>query len=102
MIRRRLLHWTEFTDYPPGTPYAAEWNHYRRIVCRLLTEGHAGRWIVIKGDAIIGFWDTLAEAEAAGEVIKPVMLKRVLEWEPVIQFFPRVPIGLQSGHEHDT
>ena len=41
-----------------------EWNFYRREVGRLLAEGQEGSWLLIKGDDIIGIWDTQEEAEA--------------------------------------
>ena len=39
---------------------------YFRELPRLLEEGHEGRAALIKGDAIIGLWDTPADAYQAG------------------------------------
>ncbi len=61
----RFVHWTELKDNMSGWAYATEWNYYIRIVCRLLTEGHQGRWVAIKGESLIGFWDTLTGAETS-------------------------------------
>jgi hypothetical protein len=94
--RGRYMHWTELAENTSDWPYAAEWNFYRRLVGRLLTEGHAGRWVVIKGESLIGFWDTLAEAETAARerALQPVLLKRILEWEPLI----RLSLRAQGWH----
>jgi hypothetical protein len=85
--RSRYVHWTELAEDTSDWAYAAEWNYYRRLVGRLVTEGQTGRWLVIKGEALLGFWDTLAEAETyvRERALRPVLLKRVLEWEPVIR-----------------
>jgi hypothetical protein len=45
-------------------PIAQEWNTYRREVQRLLDEGREGQFILIKGEEIIGIWDTEEEAES--------------------------------------
>ena len=46
----------------PGSPLAVEWEFYRREVGRLLAEGNEGKHIVIKGEEIIGLYDTHIEA----------------------------------------
>src|SRR5271154_6316878 len=56
-----------YRDLPasrPGSPPDPEWNFYRREVGRLLDEGHEGRWVLIKGEQIIGIWNTREEAKA--------------------------------------
>jgi hypothetical protein len=41
---------------------------YRRVLPRLLQEGHAGKYAIIKDDQIVSIWDTVGEAlQAAGE-----------------------------------
>ena len=94
--RSQYAHWTELAEDKSDWPYAAEWNYYRRLVGRLVTEGQTGRWVVIKGESLVGFWDTLAEAETAAleRSLQPVLLKRVLEWEPVI----RLSLRAQGWH----
>jgi hypothetical protein len=49
-------------DLPPGDVLEQEWNTFRRERPRLLAEGNEGRWSLIKGDEIIGVWDTMREA----------------------------------------
>jgi hypothetical protein len=50
----------------PGSQIETEWNLFRRELPRLLAEGHEGRWILIKGEEIIGLFDTDAEARGVG------------------------------------
>jgi len=41
---------------------------YRRQLPRLLHEGHAGKYAIIKDDQIVSIWDTVGDAlQAAGE-----------------------------------
>jgi len=41
---------------------------YRRQLPRLLQEGHAGRYALIKDDQVVSIWDTVGDAlQAAGE-----------------------------------
>jgi hypothetical protein len=40
----------------------AEIATYRRELRRLLAEGHAERFVLIKGDEVIGVWDTSDDA----------------------------------------
>jgi hypothetical protein len=47
-------------------PLEAEANTYRREVARLLAEGHAGRYALIKGDEVVSIWDTQRDALQAG------------------------------------
>ena len=49
-------------DMQPGSVIEQEWNTFRRERPRLLAEGHEGRWVLVKGDSIIGIWDSRHEA----------------------------------------
>ncbi|MBL8793047.1 MAG: hypothetical protein JNM56_04020, partial [Planctomycetia bacterium] len=60
------IHYTELPEATPESRLQREWNTYRREAARLLAEGHAGRHVLIKGEAIIGLWETDAEAIRAG------------------------------------
>jgi hypothetical protein len=44
----------------------AEIRTYFRELSRLLQEGHEGRAVLIKGDQVIGIWDTPGDAYQAG------------------------------------
>src|SRR5258705_169396 len=50
--------YTELAAAEPGSPLAVEWEFYRREVGRLLAEGNEGRFVLIKGEAVIGLFDT--------------------------------------------
>ncbi len=52
---------------PPGLEVLrAEIATYFRELPRLLAEGHEGRFVLIKGDQIVGIWDTSGDALQAG------------------------------------
>jgi hypothetical protein len=59
------LHNTELLPSQPGSVLGVEWELYRREVGRLLAEGNEGKHIVIKGDQIIGLYNTHLEALGA-------------------------------------
>lgn len=58
----RRVHYTELAPAAPTSLHAREEETYRREVGRLLAEGHAGEFVLIQGDDIIGFWPTRKEA----------------------------------------
>ncbi len=82
----QIIHWTQL---PEDTgPLATESNFYRREVGRLIAEGHERRWVLIKGEKIIGIWDTRDEAlTVATERFfqQSVLVKQILEWEPLLR-----------------
>ncbi|MBM3983460.1 MAG: hypothetical protein FJ304_24965 [Planctomycetes bacterium] len=84
--RRSVIHWTEL---PEDTgPLATVSAVYRREAGRLMIEGHDGRWVVIKGEEIVGIWDTRTEAFAVADKrypLEPVFVKQILEWEPLVR-----------------
>lgn len=56
----------DLPDLPEGSRFADEWRAYKREVLRLLAEGHAGRYVLVKGDQVLSVWDTLRDARQAG------------------------------------
>jgi hypothetical protein len=62
----RGVHYTELPEATTGQPLAEEWNTYRREVGRWLGEGQEGRHVLIKGQDIVGFFDTFELAYQAG------------------------------------
>jgi hypothetical protein len=89
--KRRIIHWTEIPEDTSGGPISTEANFYRREVGRLLADGQEGRWVLIKGEKIIGIWDTREEAfEVASNRFfrQAVLVKQILEWEPLL----RIPL----------
>jgi hypothetical protein len=59
-----VVHYTALPPAQPNSQLSEEWDFYRREVPRLLAEGEEGRFVLIKGEEIIGIWDTAEEAEA--------------------------------------
>ena len=43
-----------------------EWDTFLKEMPRLLDEGQRGKYVLIQGDTVLGVWDTLDEAIAAG------------------------------------
>jgi hypothetical protein len=84
----RTIHYTELPVAPPDSQIATEWNFYRRQVGRLLAGGHDGKWVLIKGEHIIGLWNTEEEANRVRIerfLMQPVMMKQILEREPLLR-----------------
>lgn len=84
---RPTIHWSELPEDTSG-PLAVEWNFYRREVGRLLAEGHEGRWVLIKGEAIVGIWDARDEAAAVARrryPMQPALIHQILTREPVLR-----------------
>lgn len=84
---RPMIHYTELPACSPDSPIATENAFYQREVGRLLAEGHAGRWALIKGEQVIGIWDSRAEAFAVVDERYPdehVLVRQLLEWEPLL------------------
>jgi hypothetical protein len=53
---------------------------YRKELPRLLAAGQAGRFVLIKGEKVVGIWDTQAEAIQAGRErygLEPLAIKRI-------------------------
>ena len=84
-----------YTDLPaatPNSPLYQEWEFYRREVGRLLAEGQDGRFVLIKGEEIIGIWDTAEEAEALAYhkyPMQPCLIQQVRSREPLIRLSSR-------------
>jgi hypothetical protein len=84
----RTIHYTELPADTSGGRGAVEWNFYRREVGRLLAEGHEGKWVLIKGEEIVGIWDTRDEAKAVALERFPmqdILVQQILTREPVLR-----------------
>jgi hypothetical protein len=81
----------DYRDLPAGqrdSPIDQEWNFYRSQAGRLLAEGHEGHWVLIKGEEIVGIWDTQEEAEAVALkkfLMQPCLIHQVRRREPLIK-----------------
>jgi hypothetical protein len=97
------IHWTELKEDTSDDRGAPEWNFYLKQVGRLLAEGQEGRWAAIKGEEIVGIWDTKKEADEARLQRFPndiVLLKEICEREPLLRcgvyVRPRPPSTLED------
>lgn len=82
------VHHTELPEAKPDTDPYLEWNTYRQEVGRLLAEGHAGQFVLIKGREIQGFyesWDAARNEGLRRYVLQPFLVKQVLAEEPVLR-----------------
>jgi len=87
---------TALPEGKPDSPIRREWNTYRREVGRLLAEGHEGRYVLIKGEAIVGIWDTREEARAVAAtryLLEPHLIHPIRSREPLL----RGPVNLSVG-----
>jgi hypothetical protein len=85
---RPTIHYTELSDLPPGSPLEVEWNTFRRELPRLLAEGHEGKFAVVKGDALVGIYDTWDAAREAGlkqYLLQPHMVQPIRAREPLLR-----------------
>jgi len=83
---RPCIHYTELRDVPEDDLLYHEWNTYRRELPRLLAEGHEGKFALIKGESIVGVFDTHRDAMGAGYdsyLRQGFMVQQVREWEPL-------------------
>lgn len=84
---RPVIHYTKLGASRPDSELAAEWELFRRELPRLLAEGQEGKYVLIKGEEIIGLWDD--ERVAYREAVRrfprqPFALQLVAEWQPLI------------------
>jgi hypothetical protein len=89
---RPTIPYTELPDGNADSPIASEWNLYRREVGRLLAAGHENRWVLIKGEEIIGIWDAEADARAAAlhkYLMQPCLIQQVRSREPIVRMSTR-------------
>jgi hypothetical protein len=81
------IHYTELPDLPPDDVLAKEWLAYKREMPRLLAEGQEGRFALIKGDEVIGIWDSWQEAATVGRArfgMVPIMVQEIRERERIL------------------
>ncbi len=86
------IHYTQLPPTPPGSLFFVEREHYRREVGRLIAAGHEGKWVLVRGEEIIGPFDSegLALATRAERFLRqPVLVQQVLVREPVLLVTPR-------------
>ena len=87
-VERPTIHYTQLPEDSSGERGSTEWNFYRSEVPRLLAEGHEGKWILLKGEEILGIWETEAQARAVAVeryLMQPIVIRQILEHEPLLR-----------------
>jgi hypothetical protein len=82
------FHYTELAEALPDDVFFHEWNTYRREVGRLLSQGSEGKFVLIKGQTVIGLFDHQDLALAEGNRRFPCqtfLVHQVQETEPVVR-----------------
>src|SRR6266496_3718000 len=90
-LKRRTIHYTELADLPADDPLSCEWNAYRRALPRLLAEGNEGKFILMKGEDIIGLyetWDAAHEVGLKAYFGQEFLVHQILTEEPLLQISP--------------
>jgi hypothetical protein len=84
---RRTIHYTQLQDPAPDAVFAEEWRTWRREMPNLLATGFEGKYIVIKGNVILGPFEDLGAALAAGHqhyALERFQVRQVFEYEPIL------------------
>jgi hypothetical protein len=84
----RTVPYTEIKDLPPSSPIYRESQIYRREMPRWLAEGREGKFVLIKGDEVIGLFEKEEDALAVGRekyLLGPFLVQQIRSREPVIR-----------------
>jgi hypothetical protein len=85
--RLPTIHFTQMPEPSADSPIHREAQTFRRELPRLLAEGHEGKWALIKGNEIIGLYQTLDEGYRLGReryLLQPFIVQPVREWQFLI------------------
>ena len=63
---RPTIPYTELPEAAPNDDLAAEWNTYRKLLPQWLAEGHEGKTVLLKGEEVVGIYETEEAAEVEG------------------------------------
>jgi hypothetical protein len=86
--RLPTIHYTQMAEARPDSPNYQELRTFRRELPRLLAEGNEGKWALIKGDEIIGVYETFDEGCRVGTeryLLQPHLVQPLREWQPLFQ-----------------
>jgi hypothetical protein len=84
---RPTIHFSQLPEDTSGGRTATEWNYSRREAGRLLGEGREGKWVLIKGEEIVGIWDTQAEVDQNRLQrfrMQDVLIQQIRTYEPLL------------------
>jgi hypothetical protein len=79
-----------YTQLPPSRPdaFCIEYETFRREIGRLLAEGHEGKWVLLKGEQIIGLFETREEARDEGYrrfLLSGFLIQPILTYHPLVR-----------------
>jgi len=84
----QTIPYSELPQAESKSPLAAEWETYRREVGQLLAAGLEGKYALIRGDEIVGIYDTWDSGRQVGLakfLLQPHMIHPILRQEPVLR-----------------
>jgi hypothetical protein len=84
--RLPTIHYTQIAEAPPDNPNYHELRTFRRELPRLLAQGHERKWALIKGDEVIGLYETFDEGCRVGTeryLLEAFLVQPVREWQPL-------------------
>lgn len=88
------VHFTEMAEPAADSVVRREAQAFRRELPHLLADGREGKWALVKGDEIIGLFDTFDEGYRAGRqrfLFQPFLVQPVSERQPLICTKPPGP-----------
>ena len=89
----RKIPYTQVKPLPEDHELYREDQTFRRELPRLLAEGKELKFVLIKGDEIIGIYETMNEGILVGREkfgMQPFMVKLILGWELVVFTLPNL------------
>ena len=95
--RLPTIHYTQLAEHPTDSPIYREMQTFRRELPRLVAEGHEGKWALIKGDEIIGLYESFDDGCRAGwerYLRQRFIVQPVREWQPLF----RMPLFRMKVH----
>jgi hypothetical protein len=85
----RTIHYTQLQRDTRNGPLSTEWNTYLDELPRLLAEGHEGKFVLIKGNQVIGLFETWDDARREGQdrfFMQAMFIHQIRTEEPVYRF----------------
>ncbi len=82
------IHYTELEPAKIGEPFFHEWNTYLKELGRLLDEGYAGKYVLLKDETIVGIFDSVNAARAVGlkrYLLQPFLVQQIRSQEPSLR-----------------
>jgi hypothetical protein len=84
--RLPTIHYTQIAEPPADDPNYQELQTFRRELPRLLAQGHEHKWALIRGNEVIGVYETFDEGCSAGRkryLLEAYLVQPVREWQPL-------------------